>query len=189
MSIFEHLMTLSSFMLALGIATILTFLARLYHRRGQVRLSAAHLLWVAGILLGQIVFWLGSYSFSGTQRSSLPTIGFVILQPILLYLQSALVAPDREDIGDLAAYHATEGRSYMAVCAVTELLFAAYMLRISALNPGFVPGSFFFQQAILVALIAAAMLLRWTWLQITVPALLLASRLSGFYVSSQFLIQ
>src|SRR5215468_9523965 len=93
--VFEHLMTLGSFILALSLTTILMFLASLVHRRHEVKLSLPHALWMAAIFINQINFWLGSYVYHRIGQASYEMIVFVIAFPVLLYLQSALVVTEQ----------------------------------------------------------------------------------------------
>lgn len=184
MTIFEYLLTLASFMLALGIGHLLTFAASLYHRRGEVRLSVAHTLWVMVIFLAQLEFWLGAYQFSATTRSSLPAIAFVIVQPTLLYLASAMVAPEPAKAPDLRAYHASEGRGYIAVFLASELVMTGYMIRVLVLNPGLDLFGFFLFGAIAAVAAVAALLLRSRWVQVAAPAVLLVDKVVLLYFVS-----
>ncbi|WP_395646888.1 hypothetical protein [Terricaulis sp.] len=184
MSVFEHLLTLGSFVLALGIGTILTFAASLFQRRREVRFSVAHLLWMLVIFAGQIAFWLGAYMFSGVAHSSFPAIAFVIAQPILFFLQSAFVAPGGADTLDLQAFHQSNGRSYMAMFLLTLATQLAFMMHVAAVNPALHLNDFFVSQGAALAVTLLALLLRWRWVQVVAPAVLLVHQAIGLYFAA-----
>src|SRR5690349_13233273 len=110
MSAFEHLMTLGSFMLALGIGAILSFLAVLVHHRTTIKLSVAHLFWVLAILCNQLSFWLGSFPFHNALRADIYSIVYVVVSPLLLYAQGAVAVTDAGESMDLPAHHARNMR-------------------------------------------------------------------------------
>lgn len=189
MTVFEHLLTLGSFVLALGIGTILTFAAGLFQRRREVRFSLAHLLWLLVIFSAQIAFWLGSYMFSAVAHSSFPAIAFVIVQPILFFLQSAFVAPSGEAKLDLQAFHQADGRGYMALFLLTLATQFAFMIHIAALNPTLPLNNYFVTQSVALAVALIALLLRWRWVQVAASAVLLVHQLIGLYFSALPLVR
>lgn len=188
MSVFEHLLTLGSFVLALGVGAILTFAASLFQRRREVRLSAAHLLWVLVIFFGQIVFWLGAYMFSGVARASFSAIAFVIAQPILFFLQSAFVTPNLSEEIDLRAFHRADGRGYIGLYLVALVTQLTFMLHVSNVNPALDLSGFFVSQSVAVVTTLCALLLTWRWIQVAAPMVLLAHELVGLYFSALSLV-
>lgn len=188
MSVFEHLLTLGSFVLALGIGTILAFLASLFQRRREVRISSAHLLWVLVIFVGQIGFWLGAYMFSGVARASFPAIAFIVAQPILYFLQSAFVAPALSEGTDLRALHRADGRGYIAlylIALVTQLIFMAHVAHV---NPALGLSGFFASQGVAIVVTLCALSFKSSWVQIVAPIVLLAHELVGLYFSALSLV-
>jgi hypothetical protein len=183
MSVFEHLMTLGSFILALGLATILMFVATLVHRRSEARLSLPHALWMAAIFVNQINFWLGSYVYHDIERASLEKIGFVIAFPILLYLQSAMVVTEQSGALDLAAHHARNKRFYIGLVVLASTLDALYFMRVAYLTD-YDATAFFIADAVLIGSGLAAMFVDWRWVQIAAPALQLALRVVGLFLAS-----
>lgn len=184
MSVFEHLLTLGSFVIALGIGTILTFTASLFQRRREVRLSSAHLLWVLVIFFSQLGFWLGAYMFSGVARASFPAIAFIIAQPILFFLQSAFVASGLNGETDLRAFHRANGRGYIAlhlIALVTQLIF---MMHVAHVNPALDLSGFFTSQGVAIVATLCALSLRWGWMQVAAPVVLLAHQLVHLYFSA-----
>lgn len=188
--VFEHLMTLGSFILALGLTTILLFLAALVHRRSEVKLSTAHLLWMSAIFVNQINFWLGSYVFHDIAHSSYPTIAFVIVFPILLYLQSALVVADADKGAslDMVAHHARNKGAYIGLVVIATGLDAIYFTGIALLNPGFDPTVFLAADVVFIASGLFAIQNQNRLVQIAVPAVHLGLRVFGFFLSAMPLL-
>jgi hypothetical protein len=186
--VFEHLMTLGSFILALGLATILMFLATLAHKRKRAKLSAPHLLWMAAIFVNQINFWLGSFALRDISHASLMSIAFVIVFPTLLYLQSALVVADNDGPLDMVAHHASNKHYYIGLIAAASAIDAIYFIYSAAANPQFDLAVFLAADGILIASAILAIFVNMRTVQIAVPALHLALRLFGFVLSSYPLV-
>lgn len=188
MSVFEHLMTLGSFILALGLASILMFLATLAHKRKEAKLSAPHMLWMAAIFVNQINFWLGSYALHDITHSSYTSIAFVIVFPILLYLQSALVVADADGPLDMPVHHANNKHYYVGLIAAASAIDAAYFLYIANANPQFDMTLFLIADGALIATAMLAIFQNNRAVQLSVPAFHLATRLFGFVLSSYPLV-
>ena len=186
--VFEHLMTLGSFILALGLATILMFLATLAHKRKQAKLSAPHLLWMAAIFVNQINFWLGSFALRDIVHASYISIAFVIVFPILLYLQSALVVADNDGPLDMPAHHASNKHYYIGLVAAGSAFDAFYFVYSALQNPALDLTVFLIADAILVTSALLAIFNNNRAVQLGVPAFHLAARLFGFVLSSYPLI-
>lgn len=177
--IFNHLAALISIILSLGIANLVAFVATLVHRQKKVRLDAPQLLWASTIFLSQIEFWLSIYPFRGLAAPDVPTVLFVILVPVLHYLQAVLVVPDYQpgEVMDLRRHHEENYREYIGVGVVTSLLTMAYLGYTMAIHPGFdVPGAFIVGGLFALTSIAA-MLIKNRWVQILMPATQLALRI------------
>jgi len=189
MSVFEHLMTLGSFILALGLATILMFLATLAHKRAEAKLSAPHLIWMAAIFINQINFWLGSYALHDITHSSYASIAFVIAFPILLYLQSALIVADTDSPLDMPAHHDANKHFYIGLVVAASALDAVYFLYLGALNPGLDLKIFLVADALLISSGLLAIFSNRRLVQLGAPTLHLAARMVSFVLSSYPLIQ
>ena len=188
MSVFEHLMTLGSFILALGLATILMFLATLAHKRKQAKLSAPHLLWMAAVFVNQINFWLGSYALHDATHTSYISIAFVIVFPVLLYLQSALVVADNGGPLDMPAHHLANRHYYIGLIAAASALDALYFLYLAAANPQLDLAVFLIADALLIATGLLAIFNNHPLTQVAVPGLHLMIRLFGFVLSAYPLV-
>jgi hypothetical protein len=164
------------------------FVAAMVHRRREVKLSAAHLLWMGAIFINQINFWLGSYVFHKINNAAYATIAFVIVFPVLLYLQSALVVTDTQGSMDMRAHHERNKRAYIGLVIAATLLDACYFGWVASQDRSFNPLGFLAADGLFVATGAAALLNNNRLVQIAVPGLHLALRLLGFFLSSQPLI-
>ena len=187
--VFEHLITLGSFILALGLATILMFVATLVHRRHEVKLSMPHMLWMAAIFVNQINFWLGSYAFHDIARADLADIIFVVVFPILLYLQSALVVTEQAGALDLRAHHARNKRAYVGMVIAATVFDAINFLRAMVTNPDFDPTIFLVADAVLISTALAAILVDKRWVQIAAPGIHLVVRVFGFALVARPLME
>jgi hypothetical protein len=188
MSVFEHLMTLGSFILALGLASVLMFLARLAHRRKDARLSGPHFLWMAAIFVNQINFWLGAYALHDITHSTYVSIAFVIVFPILLYLQSALVVADTDGPLDMQAHHASNKHYYIGLVAAASAIDALYFIYSTSENPEFDITIFLAADAVLVASALLAIFNNGRAVQLIVPSMHLSVRMIGFVLSSYPLV-
>jgi len=188
MSVFEHLMTLGSFILALGLASVLMFLARLAHRRKDARFSAPHFIWMAAIFVNQINFWLGSYALHDITHSTYVSIAFVIVFPILLYLQSALVVADTDGPLDMQAHHANNKHYYIGLVAIASGIDALYFIYSAGENPQFDITIFLAADAVLVASALLAIFNNSRAVQLIVPSMHVGVRVFGFVLSSYPLV-
>ena len=177
--VFNHLVALISIILSLGIANLVAFVATLVHRQKKVRLDAPQLLWAATIFLSQIEFWLSVYPFRTLSAPDVPTILFVILVPVLHYLQAVLVVPEYQPgaVMDLRRHHEENFREYIGVGVLLSLLTMAYLAWMMGKHPGFVlPGAFIVGSAFaLTGLIA--MVFRNRWVQVLMPLTQLGLRI------------
>lgn len=180
MTIFEHLGALMSFILSLAIAAVVVFLARLVRRRRQVVWSLPHGLWTANVLLTSVLFWIDSYRLRGVEASSTISVLAVLVLPLLCFLQSELVAPSdaTEEDFNLPSFHARHRAEYIGAGMVYAVLLAAYVSWIAAINQDPPSMAMLVSTAIILTLSAAAIWLRWAWVQVAAPLLLLVMKLA-----------
>ncbi len=126
MSGYEHLMTLGSFVIALGIGSILNFAAVLAHHRRTAKVSAAHLLWVGAILFNQMSFWLGSFLFHNETHADVYMLSYVVISPILLYAQGALAVTDGREDMDLVNHNERNRRIYLSLILISIVVDSAF---------------------------------------------------------------
>jgi hypothetical protein len=166
MSVFEHLMTLGSFVLALGIGTLLSGVSTLVHRRGETKLSVPHMLWAASILLAHVNFWLGSFNRQGIDQASAYVIIHTVLYPTLLYLQSALIAPESGGSMNMPIHHERNRVFYcsLAIACATMQIFYALVVGLASPVPG-LTERFIFVQVMFVVFGLAGALVKPVWAQ------------------------
>jgi len=183
MSVFEFYTVLLSFVVSLGVASLLSAIARLVQEAGRVKFSWSYALWTIAIFNLMITFWIKSWSYYDTFELRLAHAGPPLLLAIVGYLACGLATPSipGEGVIDLDAFHERQGRKYML--AIT--IFMAV-----AIFQGALMGDFRFDSADMpwdIAVLAglgllalvSAMLLRVRWIQILAPVIFLTS--SVFY--------
>jgi len=91
---FSYLTVLISIILGLGITQLLSGLGRLLQARRNVRLYWPALAWVGILLVVHVQTWWAMFGLRSFQNWTFVSFLLVLLQPIVLYLLSALVLPD-----------------------------------------------------------------------------------------------
>lgn len=106
MDAFGYLSVLLSIILGLGIAQILTALGRLIRQRDRVSGYWPVWLWAGNLLLIHVQMWWSMFELRGRSEWTFLEFGMVLMQPVVLYMASAVVLPadDREDF-DLRAHY------------------------------------------------------------------------------------
>ncbi len=120
MTAYEFIITLYSFVYALGVADILASIGDMVRAGRRVRVSWLNAGWMLNILLAIVAWWLSLWDLRAEASWSLPTILVFFAVACLLYLLARLVSPPiaREGEVDLREYHRQEGRKYAALFAV-----------------------------------------------------------------------
>ena len=91
---FEYVVVLSSLILGLGIAQLLTGIADIVSNLKNVKLSLAHSLMVFIVFLLHIQEWWYSYQYLYlVQAWTLPLVLFLLIYPILLFLLARMLFP------------------------------------------------------------------------------------------------
>jgi hypothetical protein len=184
MSDFDYFTVLLSFVVSLGVTTLLAAVVRLLQESDRVVFSWRYALWAGAIFNLQVSFWIKSWSYRDTYQMHISTALPPLLLAIAAYLACGLATPTiREgDQIDLRAFHETNGRKY-------QIAFAAFM--VLAIVQAALYGDLFpadaglsvdaIMQALFAAMaIAAAAFQRQRWLQLGVPTVLLAGS-AGYY--------
>jgi hypothetical protein len=112
---FEFTITLLSFVYSLAITHLLLGVARIVRHRRTIRLSAAHLLWVANVFVVSILNWVTLWDFRAMRELSLGTIASATMFAVLLFLIATFVTADVEspEDRDLKAFHDRESPTYI----------------------------------------------------------------------------
>lgn len=181
MSIFEHIMALLSFILSLGVASLMTQLAAMIQGRDRLVFSWPFALWFLVIFLGQIVFWLNAYSFHAVERTTPTGLLLVLGLSLVTYMQCAMLIPrEAGDAAlDLREHHRLRRREYIGAVLLSDLLTVVLLWYEARLNG--TPLAFMAPLYITVALDLAALLLPFGWAQWLAPSLLLVIRGLGVY--------
>jgi hypothetical protein len=120
---FSYLSVLTSIVLALGIARILTGLGKLLQSRGRVSIYWVHLLWALSVFLFLVLNWWILYRWHTQQQWTFFLFLFVLLSPTLAYLLSMLLFPDQlEDGIDFRLHFFANHRWFFTLGALLPVL-------------------------------------------------------------------
>jgi hypothetical protein len=132
MHAFDFVMTLYSFVYALGVAHILACVGDIIRAGKRVRFSWLNAAWMLNALLLIVSWWLALWDLRGEKTWTMPSVLFFFLMSCLIYVLARLVSPPIPHEGpvDLQAYHREEGWKYgstfSAIVALTIGLVYAY---------------------------------------------------------------
>lgn len=176
MGAFEHIISLLSFVYALAIAHLLTTAARLIGSRERVRFSWLHAYWMLNALIVLVVDWISYWDMHAVPSWTMVSIGVVLAQSFVDYMQAALVCPEIPAEGpiDLVAFHETRSRRYIGAFAVTTVMALISNLYFGG---GYNVAEFITQNIAVIPLIVVALMaaiFRNRRVQITAPFLLSA---------------
>jgi hypothetical protein len=179
MASFEFFTVLLSFVVSLGVATLLLGVARLIQEAGRVHFSFAWALWALVIFDLQVTFWLKSWGYregySLKVETSIPPLALAIVA----FIACALATPPIPDDGpiDLRGFHARHGRKYQIAYAIFMFLAIIQSVLMSGIAADQSPltSDIVVQTMLALAAIAAAVFRKHRWLQIAIPAALLVS--------------
>ena len=124
MRAFEFVMTLYSFVYALGVAQILGSVGDLVRAGRRVRVSWLNAGWMLNILLAIVAWWLSLWDLRAEPSWPMSTVLVFFVVACLLYLLARLVSPPIPQDGpvDLRLYHQQEGRKYAGLFTVEAAL-------------------------------------------------------------------
>lgn len=125
MRAFDFVMTLYSFVYALGVAQILTTVGDMIRAGKRLRFSWLNAGWMLNILLAIVAWWLSLWDLR--TDTSWPMVNVLVFFGVacLLYVLARMVSAPipAEGVVDLQRYHLEEGRKYAALfaleCAIT----------------------------------------------------------------------
>lgn len=120
MRAFDFVITLYSFVYALGVAQILGTVGDMVRAGGRLRFSWLNAGWMANVLLAIVAWWLSLWDLRAESSWPLSTVLVFFAVACLLYLLARLVSAPiaAEGTVDLRAYHLEEGRKYAGLFAV-----------------------------------------------------------------------
>jgi hypothetical protein len=181
---FEFFTVLLSFVVSLGVATLLLGVARLIQEANRVHFSFAWALWALVIFDLQITFWLKSWGYregySLRVETSLPPLALAIVA----FIACTLATPPIPDEGpiDLRGFHAKHGRKYQVAYAVFMFLAIVQSILMNdlATDASSLASDVIIQTVLALLAVAAAVFRRQRWVQLAVPSILLVSAVA-FY--------
>jgi hypothetical protein len=119
MNPFAYLSVLTSIVLALGIARVLTGLGKLLQARGRILIYWVHLVWSLNVFLYQVLNWWILFRWQRQEQWTFFLFLFVLLSPTITFLLSVLLFPDRlEDGIDLKQHFYANHRWFFALAAL-----------------------------------------------------------------------
>jgi hypothetical protein len=175
MGAFEHVISLLSFVYALAIAHLLTTAARLIGARERVRFSWFHAYWMLNALFVLVVDWLSYWDMHALPNWTMASLGVVLLQSFVDYLQAALVCPEIPADGeiDLQEFHRVRAGRYIGAFTVVGIVALFDNLYFGS---SYNIGEVLTQNIAVVPLIviaATATFVRRRWVDIAAPILLM----------------
>ena len=118
MRAFDFVITLYSFVYALGVAQILATVGDIVRAGTRVRFSWLNAGWMLNVFLAIVAWWISLWDLRATTSWTMPTVLVLFAVACLLYLLARLVcAPIPQDGPvDLQQYHREEGAN-MPACS------------------------------------------------------------------------
>src|SRR5260221_10778421 len=125
MDTFSYLSVLISILLGRGIPHLLGGMAPLLSRRADVRMYWPLPIWLVTLFLIHVQTWWTMFGLRRVGHWSFAEFLIVLMQPVLLYLMTALIRPDRQEAGalDLKADYLRESRPFF-LCLFLVLCFS-----------------------------------------------------------------
>ena len=120
MRAFDFVMTLYSFVYALGVAQILTTVGDMIRAGNRIRFSWLNAGWMLNILLAIVAWWLSLWDLSADVSWPMSNVLVFFVVACLLYVLARMVSAPiaTEGVVDLQRYHLEEGRKYAGLFAV-----------------------------------------------------------------------
>jgi hypothetical protein len=124
MRAFDFVMTLYSFVYALGVAQILATVGDMVRAGKRLRFSWLNAGWMLNVLLAIVAWWLSLWDLRAEANWPMLTVLVLFAVACLLYLLARLVSAPipQEGTVDLQKYHQEEGRKYAGLFAVEVAL-------------------------------------------------------------------
>jgi hypothetical protein len=124
MRAFDFVITLYSFVYALGVAQILATIGDMIRAGKRLRFSWLNAGWMLNVLLAIVAWWLSLWDLRTEASWPMLTVLVFFVVACLLYLLARMVSAPipTEGVVDLQRYHQEEGRKYAAVFTVETAL-------------------------------------------------------------------
>ncbi len=116
---FSYLSFLTSIVLALGVTRVLTGVGTLLQFRGRVTLYWVHLMWTLNVFLFLLLNWWILYRWSTWNNWTFFTFIFILLTPIICFLLTVLLFPEKIEAGlDFHDHFEKNRRSFFLLAAL-----------------------------------------------------------------------
>jgi len=94
MDAFAYISIVPSIIIALGLTRLLTGIGKILERRNQVKNYWVHIMWALNLFLYMVLNWWILYRWNLQSMWSFPLLIFLLLTPIVTFLQSVILFPD-----------------------------------------------------------------------------------------------
>ena len=138
MDIVQHLTTLVSIVVGLGLTEMFGRLLRLIHNRARVQWDGLPIAWAATSIVMVLNYWWGLYAGASglDQVTNAGQFGLLLVPPILLFLTTASVLPQFEagDAWDMGDVYAAQRRTVIITFILYQLATWASVLAAGAFS-------------------------------------------------------
>jgi hypothetical protein len=97
MDAFSYISIVPSIIIALGLTRILTGIGKILERRDKVQNYWVHILWAFNLFLYMVLNWWILFRWDSWSTWSFPLLMFLLLTPIVTFLQAVILFPDPFD--------------------------------------------------------------------------------------------
>jgi hypothetical protein len=119
MDAFSYVSIVPSIIIALGLTRLLMGIGKILERRSQVQNYWVHILWVLNLLLYMVLNWWVLFRWNAWTTWSFPLLLFLLLTPIVTFLQSVILFPEQFDVKmDFKKHFYEDNRWFFALAAL-----------------------------------------------------------------------
>ena len=122
MNLFEFLMILLSLIVGLGMAEILSGVAKFLKSNGAHKIPWVHGAATAAVFLGLLQMFWESWGLRTIEVWSFPAMLLMLGSPIFLYLMAYILFPEQESVADLDEYYFKRARLIWSLAALTVIV-------------------------------------------------------------------
>ena len=122
MNLFEFLMILLSLIVGLGLAEILSGVAKLLKREGARGFSWTHSAATLTVFIGLLQTFWESWGLSSIETWSFPAMLLMLASPIFLYLIAHVLFPERDSTISLDDYYFEQARLIWVLAGLTVIV-------------------------------------------------------------------
>jgi hypothetical protein len=182
MRAFDFVMTLYSFVYALGVAQILATVGDMVRAGKRLRFSWLNAGWMLNVLLAIVAWWLSLWDLRSETSWPMPTVLVFFAVACLLYLLARLVSAPipAEGTVDLRLYHHEEVRKYASLFTVEVALTIASVFLYGSASQNWVASNYASWPTLAASLAAAISRNRW----IQASALVVIMVMWGWYFAT-----